>query len=147
MANGTLRYRQNLKHGSEYGQTTIILNESEFYKNAYSQLQQDGSQGWFIRKTHSDLEKFRLIGNSTRKKLRILEVGGNIGEHLPYLEKSYSEYILTDYRSTNPIINLENVRFKQEDVSKLTFSNQSFDRTIATCVLHHVKMSNKRFRK
>lgn len=115
------------------------MNESQFYQSVYSDLQRKGAQGWFIRKTHEALENSPVVSNGKSPDSKILEVGGNIGEHIPYVKGSLKEYLLTDYRNTNPIFKSENIKFAQEDVQRLTFPNDVFDRTISTCLLHHVR--------
>jgi ubiquinone/menaquinone biosynthesis C-methylase UbiE len=68
----------------------------------------------------------------------ILEVGGNIGEHIRFVQNSFSKYELTDYRDTN-VKPLDNrITFKVANVQKLPYKDQTFDRVISTCLLHHL---------
>ena len=110
------------------------MDEDEFCTGVYRSVQDKGISGWYVHKSHLELERI----TKRSKYESILEVGGNIGEHIKYVESTYSEYILTDYRDTK--FNSENVKikFRIADVQNLPFADSSFDRTIATCLLHHV---------
>jgi ubiquinone/menaquinone biosynthesis C-methylase UbiE len=110
------------------------LEEKDFYSGVYREVQDNGLSGWYIRKSHRNLEKLpKIIKNPV-----ILEVGGNIGEHIKFVSNDFSSYTLTDYRDTGYASCDSRIRFKVADVQHLPFSANNFDRTIATCVLHHV---------
>jgi ubiquinone/menaquinone biosynthesis C-methylase UbiE len=69
----------------------------------------------------------------------VLEVGGNIGEHVRFVQHEYDVYRLTDIKE--PGFNLDlpkKVEFQKADVEDLSFADSEFDRTISTCLLHHL---------
>ena len=111
------------------------MDEDNFFGGeVYRYTQDKGLSGWFIRKTHISLERLPKAPYG----LKILEVGGNIGEHINYVNQSFSTYTLTDYRDTKFTSTDERILFKVADVEKLPFSDNEFDRTLSTCLLHHV---------
>jgi SAM-dependent methyltransferase len=72
---------------------------------------------------------------------RVLEVGGNRGEHVPYVKHRYDEYHLTDLRVPQVDSSLladGRVRVQACDVASIPHDSDHFDRVIATCLLHHV---------
>ena len=107
----------------------------EYGRNAYG----DGArlmQRWMHRSLERDL------GADTRFD-RVLEVGANVAEHLPYVRHPFSSYLMTDLQDQLP----DHVRarlaavgasFEVADVQSLPYSSSSFDRVVMTCVLHHV---------
>lgn len=109
---------------------------SEFYKaNSYS-----GSAGLIQSWMHRSLE--RNYTRSTRFG-SVLEVGGNLGEHAPFVHHGYEQYVISDLAdllSPQERIRLaaRGMRFEIADVLDLPYSDDSFDRVLNTCVLHHV---------
>jgi phosphatidylethanolamine/phosphatidyl-N-methylethanolamine N-methyltransferase len=72
---------------------------------------------------------------------RVLEVGGNRGEHVPYVRHRFDEYVLTDVRPPRPIEAVAadpRVRTAVCDAEALPYPDGGFDRVIATCLLHHL---------
>lgn len=110
------------------------MNEQKFYEGLYRDVQDSGLSGWYVSQSHKSLEKgFPLIPEA-----RILEVGANIGEHVKYVSDKFSSYMLTDYRETGFESTDERISFIVADVQNLPFSANNFDRTISTCLLHHL---------
>jgi ubiquinone/menaquinone biosynthesis C-methylase UbiE len=114
------------------------MNENEFYRNIYTPMQSGGLHRWFIVRTHKMLEK-KLKSVSTKKIASILEVGGNIGEHIEYVRAPFSKYLLTDYRDTNFVSDDPRISFQVVDVQDIPYPENIFDRVICTCLLHHVE--------
>ncbi len=114
------------------------MNEDNFYNKIYSELQSKGLQGWFHSKTHRNLENKIVIRNAKEKSSFILEVGGNIGEHIKYVRTPFAKYLLTDFRETKYISNDSRVSFECIDVQDIPYPDNTFDRVICTCLLHHV---------
>jgi ubiquinone/menaquinone biosynthesis C-methylase UbiE len=95
-----------------------------------------------IRKTHQSMER-RYSGNFYSQTL---ELGGGVGEHLDFVLHGYDKYYLTDIQL--PVLEAtwqENPRVicQVQNAENLTFDNGSFDRVIATCLLHHVEKPEK----
>ncbi len=110
------------------------MDEQDFYEGVYRDVQDSGASGWYVRKSHKSLER----GFSRILQPKILEVGGNIGEHVQFVEKEFKSYTLTDYRQTGFVSQNDLVKFQVADVHNLPFENDTFDRTISTCLLHHL---------
>lgn len=110
------------------------LDENFFYQSLYRQVQDTGLVKWYVAKTHSMLELGALGGRG----LSILEIGGNLGEHLNYVRNDFSSYLVTDYRNTRPSFSDTRVSFQIADVHELPFQDSTFDRVIVTCVFHHL---------
>ena len=114
-----------------------VIDENQFYSEIYSVMQSRGLQGWYIRKSHKKIEDQKYLSKQNID-FSILEVGGNIGEHIPYVRNNYKNYTLTDYRDTKFTSNDSNITFVICDVQKLPFGDNTYDRVISTCLLHHV---------
>ena len=110
------------------------MDENEFYFGVYRDVQDNGLSGWYIRQSHRSLEQLPIVQSGQV----ILEVGGNIGEHIQFVDQNYSAYTLTDYRDTKFASKNSKIQFRVADVENLPFPEESFDRTISTCLLHHV---------
>jgi ubiquinone/menaquinone biosynthesis C-methylase UbiE len=112
---------------------------NEFYKTQYLQLQYSGISGWSHNHYHSKLEK-----GKTNKSLKLIELGAGNGEHFTYVKNEYSLYYLTD-NSDYQIKELKKkfkgtkkVKIKKIDIEQIDFKENSFDRVIITCLLHHI---------
>ena len=112
-----------------------------WYAEQYSTNAYGSAAGWVQRKMHASLEKGIGAGDTYAQ---VLELGGNVGEHVPFVLHGYSEYVLTDLvnnlssQQTQDLA-AQNVNFCVADVQALPFKDQSFDRTVMTCVLHHLR--------
>ena len=78
---------------------------------------------------------------------RILEIGAGSGEHLPFVKTAPSEkYVCLDLRENIDATwktglkddILKTVEFVIGDAQNLPFADAFFDRTLSTCLLHHV---------
>jgi phosphatidylethanolamine/phosphatidyl-N-methylethanolamine N-methyltransferase len=116
------------------------ITEDEFCNSYYGAVQAEGSCGWYVRKSHKSLEKGLPKFNSDAQ---ILELGCNLGEHSTYVSHDYHSYIATDYRDVEfePLNN--RIKFMVADAQNLPYSDNSFDRLIMTCVLHHIDSPEK----
>lgn len=92
--------------------------------------------------SHRNLANF---GNKHSKEgAVILEIGTGRGEHFNFVRNDFKEYVLSDIsswgRSEIEEILQTDVRtsFKLENIENLTFSDNTFDRVIVSCVLIHV---------
>jgi phosphatidylethanolamine/phosphatidyl-N-methylethanolamine N-methyltransferase len=122
--------------------------QGQYYRNSYNLIHYSGFMGYFTRSYHKRLEKpFR---KSTFKK--ILEIGADQGQHLPFVRAAFSEYWMID-KSYDQEMNhkIESLngnegvpstaRRSRQNAENLEFEDNTFDRVIATCVLHHIKDS------
>lgn len=109
-----------------------------WYENYYSTTSATANGSIFERYMHRAME-----APFTKKATfdRVLEVGGNKGEHIPYVRHAYSEYVLSDLFmpdvSGQPDLD-SRVTVESADVQSLPHHDGEFDRLIATCLLHHV---------
>jgi SAM-dependent methyltransferase len=111
----------------------------DWYDNHYSLVSATADGSFFHRYMHQAMEH-RFDG--IRSFDRVLEVGGNRGEHVPFVRHSFLEYILTDLHQPNLDPNVASdprIRTDTCDVADLPYPSRSFDRIISTCLLHHVK--------
>ena len=115
----------------------LIIQHYEDYNDVYY----TGGLGLFERWTHQSLEKGKKIAPQSS----ILDIGGGNGQHVPFLSGKFSNYTILDLldhsQKLNPVINGEDIpkiHFVLGNAEKLPFDNESFDRVILTCVLHHV---------
>lgn len=115
----------------------LIIQHYEDYNDVYY----TGGLGLFERWTHQSLEK----GKKIAPHFSILDIGGGDGQHVPFLSGKFSNYTILDLldhsQKLNPAINsadIPKIHFVLGDAEKLPFDNESFDRIILTCVLHHV---------
>lgn len=101
-----------------------------------------GLAGYFLRKSHQWSEADFGPGNHFA---RVLEVGAGTGMHLRFVRHSFDEYLMTDLNP--PLIAqaelpgqtmLGRVRTAQEDATRLSFDDDSFDRVVAAHVLEHL---------
>lgn len=114
----------------------LILRD--WYENHYSQVTATADGSFFHTYIHRAMER-RFDANSCFD--RVLEVGGNRGEHIEFVKHEFGEYLLTDLYEPQIIPALESdprIKTRACDVADLPFADASFDRVIATCLLHHV---------
>lgn len=113
---------------------------SEVYDDSnYSSLLQSS----VMRASHKLLEKTYDNGIHFG---RVLEVGAGTGEHLPFVRHSFDEYILTDLDpKTLEVAKAKlfnrfegRVGFEVQTGKTLAYSDNTFDRLVATHVLEHI---------
>jgi phosphatidylethanolamine/phosphatidyl-N-methylethanolamine N-methyltransferase len=117
----------------------------DYYRSAYSKIHYRGILGLFTNGYHKKLESSKYVTSRTWSK--ILEVGAGSGEHLDFVEDNFIQYTLTDLEMRKPISDLlqehgpktkNRLRFQKANVENLPFRDESFDRVISTCLLHHL---------
>jgi SAM-dependent methyltransferase len=111
------------------------MSEADFCSGVYGELQGGGAHGWFVRRAHEALERGLP---AFPPPTRILEVGGNLGEHCPYVTHPFATYLVTDYRDTGFRSPDPRISFEVADVQELPYPDNSFDRVVMTCLLHHL---------
>lgn len=108
------------------------------YSDVYSSTAVSATGSGVARYIHRTME--RAFGPRARFA-RVLELGANRGEHVPFVRHQFDEYLVTDLRA--PVLSAElagnpKVRTAICDAGRISYPNQSFDRLIATCLMHHV---------
>jgi len=89
---------------------------------------------------HRVLHRLLEAGETSEHYPRVLEVGANRGEHLAHVRHRWDEYVMLDLEDRRggaawPA----GARFVAGDAHELPFPDAHFDRTIMTCVLHHLQ--------
>lgn len=113
----------------------------DFYSNYYSKIFNSTPKtklsfvSLSYRLTHYLLEK-RVPRKSG---IHILEIGAGSGEHLRFVKDDFLSYTMVDIIDPDFKIADQRLRYLKSDVDKLNFPEQSFDRIIITCVLHHLE--------
>lgn len=100
--------------------------------------------GSFLQRSHELLEKTLPVGVVNG---RVLEVGAGSGHHLPYLKNKFDQYVMTDgsddmlkiaAKKYSEQLSDKSLIIEKQDATSLSYSDQSFDRLIATHVLEHL---------
>lgn len=112
-----------------------VSSEDEFYNSLYGELQSENACGWYVAVSHRALE--RGLG-FLPADARLLEIGGNRGEHCGFVQHSYSEYVVSDCRKVDAEPINERIHFQVADAHHLPYEDSRFDRVLVTCVLHHL---------
>lgn len=87
---------------------------------------------------HALLHRLLESGESNRHYARVLEVGANRGEHLAFVRHRWSEYVMLDLVDRIEGALPPGARFVPGDALALPFPDSHYDRTVMTCVLHHL---------
>jgi phosphatidylethanolamine/phosphatidyl-N-methylethanolamine N-methyltransferase len=109
-----------------------------FYADDYARVAVSARDSAAGRYLHGAIEK-RLGPDATFA--RVLELGGNRGEHVPFVRHAFEEYHLTDLRMPQPpphIADDPRVHLRAVDAASTPYADGEFDRVISTCLLHHV---------
>jgi phosphatidylethanolamine/phosphatidyl-N-methylethanolamine N-methyltransferase len=107
------------------------------YEINYNQICISARDGFAFRKMHKLLEKNLLRGSYPN----VLEIGAHHGEHQQFVKHPYERYVMCDLEIPSPAIlaSLDaRTLFEVGDACSLKYDDESFDRVISTCVLHHV---------
>lgn len=110
---------------------------NEFYEKHYVELMGTG----FVRKVWQKIHRLMEKPFQSNNGKRILEIGAGSGEHFSHVREDFSEYHLTDIRTSKleGKFSLENVLVSKQDASQLSFGDCRFERVIVTCVLAHLE--------
>ncbi len=117
------------------------MNQGNFYEQLSKDICITHKPGLITSILHRALEK----NNESLEIDSILEIGGNVGEHLPFVKHKFKKYIVSDLREIpiNERTSLDGqlsnkVFYEIADCQNLQYEDQTFDRVIITCVLHHI---------
>jgi phosphatidylethanolamine/phosphatidyl-N-methylethanolamine N-methyltransferase len=120
----------------------------ERYKKYYGITQYGRSTGSVNKFWHQRLEK-----NLPKSFFEnVLEVGSGSGEHLCFVSHGFNNYYVTDLYLPNLLETVkvkvelgkkfnqkQHVFVRQENVEKLSFNENSFQRVVSTCLFHHLE--------
>ena len=111
------------------------MRNSDFYDEQFNHVYNSGIIGFLKSIVH------RILEFPFRKSYfaRILELGAGEGFHRRFVTSSFEQYVETDIseRANKPSTG-EKITFRQENAEELTFDDNSFERTIATCLIAHL---------
>lgn len=110
----------------------------DWYRDHYACVAASANGSFGQRFMHEQMER-GLAGSTSFP--RVLEVGANRGEHLPFVRHGFSCYVVSDLVRPELARGLSadpRIVSCQCDAAALPFQSGTFDRVIATCLLHHV---------
>jgi phosphatidylethanolamine/phosphatidyl-N-methylethanolamine N-methyltransferase len=118
----------------------------EKYFKFYQEIQYKGQNSYVSNFYHFRMEKG--LDNIFFKN--VLEVGAGQGQHFNFVNHKFEFYKITDLILPNLIPSVANkvnqinkndikVSIESQNVEQLSYESGTFDRTIVTCVLHHLK--------
>lgn len=122
----------------------LSLSREDFLNKWYSQYYSKTSYGCYSGSAHQYLHKsIERRYSSTDLFSRTLELGGNTGEHVPFVHHKFDEYFLVDKfdnldENAKSVLKNGKIQFVLADAEALPFEDKSFDRILCTCLLHHV---------
>ena len=111
-----------------------------FYDLYYDKVfGKEGFSGKAYSWTHSLLES--TFSEIMTNKSTCLEIGAGKGQHLEFVKHPYASYTMLDLQEPPkefPYSKNFRLKWVKADVVDHKFSEQTFDRIISMCVLHHV---------
>jgi ubiquinone/menaquinone biosynthesis C-methylase UbiE len=117
--------------------------QENFYDGTYKAMfYSEGIASLATQQIHKALESY-----PNKRNLNFpltLELGGGEGHHFEYVKSRYQLYLLSDIRNSELTVAAENavksgtLKFILQDAEALTLLSQPVDRTIFSCVLHHL---------
>ncbi len=111
-----------------------------WYQDCYQQTSYGGSakiiQSWMHRTLERQWTQAKYFN-------QVLEIGGNVGEHAPFVRHKFERYVVSDLHNYLTVeekgsLTDRGMIFDTADVLKLQYEDEFFDRVLNTCVLHHV---------
>lgn len=113
-----------------------LVSSDEYYKEMFKKVNYaSDALGTFSSLVHRKLESH--IENRASYP-RVLEIGGHEAEHFPFVRHNFRDYICTDIQVINLTPIDPRLRFEIADAQDLPFRDNSFDRVLNVCVLHHI---------
>lgn len=111
-------------------------NRDRFVGDEYAKRTLTGDTG---STAHAVLHRLLEAGVEGSPEGSLLEVGANRGEHLRFVRHPWAEYVMLDLTAPGVVEWPRGARFVEGDAHRLPFPDGRFDRTIMTCVLHHLE--------
>jgi phosphatidylethanolamine/phosphatidyl-N-methylethanolamine N-methyltransferase len=111
-----------------------------WYSTEYTESSYTGLAGRAHKRIHESIES----GHSRSFHFpKSLELGANVGEHLDYVKHTFDEYVVSDLvnrlqPAQSKKIMARGARFEVQDVTKLSYPDNTFDRVLHLCLLPHV---------
>lgn len=118
------------------------------YREKFSEIYDESNyssplQSFVMRASH------KLVEETFDERMhfgQVLEVGAGTGEHYPFVNHKFDDYILSDLDPKTLQVakqkflnnNDGNIRFETQVGSQLKYADNTFDRLIATHVLEHI---------
>lgn len=109
------------------------------YYAKFDQINYAGCSGFGMRVIWNKMESIHAGGHFPR----VLELGATNLQHLKFVGHTFDEYIATDIRALKidelNKANIPNkVKFELQDATRILYPDNSFDRTLTTCLFHHI---------
>ncbi len=129
-----------------------MSDRDAYHVKDYSEVCCTGAVGVVSSFLHRTLEVFGIFSFKNKLVqrpdcLQILEVGAGAGQHARYVRHRYDYLTQSDIRPQNILNESGNERILSEtrivDAQNLPYSDSSFDRVIATCLLAHLDHPEK----
>ncbi|MEI2641588.1 MAG: class I SAM-dependent methyltransferase [Candidatus Nanopelagicales bacterium] len=111
----------------------------DWFADDYSSINASANGSFFERYTHAAMEPPWSHGMAFPN---VLEVGANRGEHIPYVHHEFHRYIASDIEPPQLLAEVAadpRIEPLACDIAALPARDQTFDRVVVTCVLHHVE--------
>jgi len=116
---------------------------SQYYERCYDDANYSGLNGRFHAFYHAAIE--RPFGPATHFG-QVIEVGCARAHHLPFVRHRFDRYLMTDLHPNEPQLDEVILRwqgpgvlgYERQDASAIDHPDNTFDRLISTCVLHHL---------
>jgi len=125
-----------------------MITPFDFYeitKKIQSNLYQ-GTSKKLLNKAHGNLTSFgnRLVKKNQNISKNVLEIGAGSGELFEHVNKDFENYFMTDISDwgKKDILDLalrdQRIKFEIQDVEKLSYPEDYFERVLVSCVIAHV---------
>lgn len=122
----------------------LQLDRDVFMSSWYSQMYESHTYGGLAGRAQTWMHRSLERGYSPSTAFsQLLEVGANVGEHVPFVKHAFDRYILTDLHDSlsaerRAQLAGSSISFSTADVQALPWAPGTFDRVVNTCLLHHV---------
>jgi phosphatidylethanolamine/phosphatidyl-N-methylethanolamine N-methyltransferase len=127
----------------EMKEFTLEDEVESYYRKYYEKIHSSGTLGLANRIMHKRLER-----NAHPFYRHTLELGSGNFEHFAFVKHKYETYTASDIRKP-PKAHIENFLkahngnlFQIEDATSLSFSDNTFDRVLAGCLIVHINEVN-----